>query len=57
MEVKISLLENDLNFYKMKTYEDVMSFRKKFNEMTRKLVIQKCCMWMLFVMFVVKIMI
>lgn len=46
MEVKISILENDLNLYKMKTDADAdcISFKMKFDEMARKLVIQKCCM-------------
>ncbi|CAH1424693.1 unnamed protein product [Lactuca virosa] len=56
MKVKISILENDLKSYKMKTDEDGMSFRKKLDEMSRTLEIQKCCLWMLFVLLVVKFM-
>ncbi|KAL4566936.1 hypothetical protein LXL04_031062 [Taraxacum kok-saghyz] len=53
IELKLSILENDFNVYKVKTNKEVVSLRNELSQMRRNLWIYKCCIIMLFVLFVV----
>ncbi|KAL4561969.1 hypothetical protein LXL04_034155 [Taraxacum kok-saghyz] len=51
--MKLSILENDFNVYKVKTNKKVVSLRNELGQMRRNLWIHKCCIIMFFVLFVV----
>ncbi|KAL4575267.1 hypothetical protein LXL04_022109 [Taraxacum kok-saghyz] len=53
IELKLSILENDFNVYKVKTNKECVSLRNELGQMRRNLWIHKCCIIMLFVLFVV----
>ncbi|KAL4581339.1 hypothetical protein LXL04_017553 [Taraxacum kok-saghyz] len=53
IELKLSILENNFNVYKVKTNKECVSLINELGQMRRNLWIHKCCIIMLFVLFVV----